>query len=108
MVARRDDRVLRRAVRTLAARNTRDRGVVVRVVEEHQRLTTAEVRKLHRRGYPPGQRRDPVIVRPARPEIAQGGDGAGGDERDGDPPPPPVFGLAAPPPLPRPVGGGAG
>src|SRR2546421_10706349 len=101
MVARRDDRVLRRAVRTLAARNTLDRGVVVRVVEEHQRLTTAEVRELHRRVYPPGQRRDPGIVCPARHEIAHGGGGGVGDERALDPPPPPFLGPAAPRPLPR-------
>src|SRR2546426_11900599 len=91
MVARRDDRVLRRAVRTLAARNTRDRGVVVRIVEEHQRLTTAEVRKLHRRGHHPGPRRDPAVVRPAPPENAEGGDEAVRAERHVDPPPPPVW-----------------
>src|SRR2546429_5194012 len=95
MVARRDDRVLRRAVRTLAARNTRDRGVVVRVVEEHQRLTTAEVRKLHRRVDPPAPRGDPLIVRPPRPETAQVVDGPIGPARAARPPPPPLVGLPA-------------
>src|SRR3989442_3461572 len=105
MVARRDDRVLRRAVRTLAARNTRDRGVVVRVVEEHQRLTTAEVRKLHRRGYHPAPRRGPRIASPARHEIALGGGERGGHARHPAPRPPPLVGPHSSVPVLPPSGG---
>src|SRR5256712_14143655 len=99
MVARRDDRVLRRAVRTLAARNTRDRGVVVRVVEEHQRLTTAEVRKLHRRGYTPGPSPAPPNRRSARPQDARGGAVTETGHRHDDPTPPPLRDHPRPDPV---------
>src|SRR5882757_11105615 len=53
-----------------ARRDALDLGVVVRVVEEDQRLTAAGGRLLGRRVHDPVQGRDPDVVRPTGHQVA--------------------------------------
>src|SRR5688572_21982453 len=71
MLARRRHGILGGIVLPLTTRDAFDHGVVVRIVEKHQRLTTAHGGRFHGWIHHAVQSGNPVVIRPASHEIAE-------------------------------------